>query len=409
MRYLILLNRKFPYESGESFLENEIDKISQHFDKILIFPSDKTKKSKMTRRIKSPNVHVITYHKLGAKQRNIEYLLRGIFREKDKSSKGARQWLYSGYFEAAADLQSKRVMKELMRFDFKSDDEIVLYSYWLFISAKVAIKLKELLRNDTKVKCISRAHNFDVYEEKKYLPQREVIIKNLDKIYACSQNGTNYLRCKYPSYAGKVTTSYLGTDDRGRCTKQPSRVFRMVSCSRVAPVKRLDLLIDALKILRGSDIKLSWTHIGGGELYEHIKKRVKKELDFMEVKLTGMVSNTKVCEYYRENYYDVFVNVSSAEGLPVSIMEAASFGIPTIATNVGGSSEIIEEGITGIILNAELEAEELVKALKLYMLKTSEEKNKEHKAVRKMWEERFQAKNNYAKFVQQINELVAGK
>jgi len=44
-----------------------------------------------------------------------------------------------------------------------------------------------------------------------------------------------------------------------------------------------------------------------------------------------------VLNYYASNPVDVFINTSSSEGLPVSIMEAMSFGIPVIATNVGGT------------------------------------------------------------------------
>jgi glycosyltransferase involved in cell wall biosynthesis len=46
-------------------------------------------------------------------------------------------------------------------------------------------------------------------------------------------------------------------------------------------------------------------------------------------------------EFYRKNHVDLFINVSETEGIPVSIMEAMSFGIPCIATNVGGVNEIV--------------------------------------------------------------------
>ncbi len=52
--------------------------------------------------------------------------------------------------------------------------------------------------------------------------------------------------------------------------------------------------------------------------------------------LRGGISNAEVFQFYRDNKVDLFVNASTSEGLPVSIMEAISFGIPSIATNVGG-------------------------------------------------------------------------
>ena len=405
MKYLILLNRKFPYESGETFLENEIDEISMFFDKVIIFPSDMTSKNRITRKIKSPNVEVIIFEKHSLKVRNLEYLMYGIFETKDSTAKGIKQKLYSGYFEAAADLQSKDIIRVLSQMHFQKEDEIIVYSYWLFITARVAINLKKYFGELSKVKCISRAHNFDIYEEKKFLPQRKFLLENLDAIFPCSENGSNYLKAKYPEYNDKIYTSYLGTYDYGRCDKMPSQTFKIISCSRVAPVKRLDLLIDSLKLLRSIGVSFSWTHLGGGELFEHIKARAYKELDFMEVNLPGMISNMQVYEYYKNNYYDVFVNVSSAEGLPVSIMEAASFGIPTIATDVGGSSEIVKNGITGYVLEPHFQTKQLADILKKFALKSSDERQLFHEETRKMWCKKFQAKQNYRKFVDQIEKI----
>ena len=49
---------------------------------------------------------------------------------------------------------------------------------------------------------------------------------------------------------------------------------------------------------------------------------------------------------------DVFVNPSYSEGLPTSVMEAASIGLPIIATDVGGTREIIADYKTGILIEA---------------------------------------------------------
>jgi L-malate glycosyltransferase len=54
---------------------------------------------------------------------------------------------------------------------------------------------------------------------------------------------------------------------------------------------------------------------------------------------------------------DVFVMPSVSEGLPNAVMEAMSAGVPVVATNVGGVSELVEDGVTGRLVPAEGEME----------------------------------------------------
>jgi len=51
------------------------------------------------------------------------------------------------------------------------------------------------------------------------------------------------------------------------------------------------------------------------------------------------------------NYTDIFVLPSVNEGLPRSILEASSMGVPTIATSAGGTAEIVQHGKTGLIID----------------------------------------------------------
>lgn len=51
-----------------------------------------------------------------------------------------------------------------------------------------------------------------------------------------------------------------------------------------------------------------------------------------------LLGNQLVYDFYRNNDVDVFVNLSESEGIPVSIIETISFGVPVVATDVGGNS-----------------------------------------------------------------------
>ncbi len=408
MNYLILLNRKFPYKSGEAFLENEIDEIAGGFDKIFIYPSDVCAADKLTRNIKSLNVEARVLEQETVKKRQFKYLLKGIKFISVSKERSIIKKILDAYFMAAADSQKVKILSDLKRIEFKQDDKIYIYSYWLYINAKVACLLKKYFQEHN-VKCVafSRAHRFDIYEEKRkfsFLPQRKTLLYELNHVYACSDDGTNYLKEHYSAYADKISTAYLGTYDHGIGKSDLQTKFRIVSCSRLSDVKRVYLIIEALKELKDSGIQLEWTHLGGGDLYDDIKKKAA-DLDWMEVHLDGAIANTEVYEHYHNVREDLFINVSSSEGLPVSIMEAISFGIPVVATDVGGTSEIVIDKISGTLLNVDFEPKELADCIKQYATMDMAEYEKLRKSTRKLWEKYYQAPANYNKFVKSIKEL----
>ena len=73
-------------------------------------------------------------------------------------------------------------------------------------------------------------------------------------------------------------------------------------------------------------------------------------------------TNEEVMEYYKNNLVDLFVNMSESEGLPVSMMEAMSFGVPVIAPDVGGIKEIVDEN-SGWLLSCENCSAEFVEVI----------------------------------------------
>lgn len=403
MRYLVILNRRFPFKYGEAFLENEVDEISKCFDRVIILPSDMTSRDEQTRVIKSSNVEVITYEESSLKKRQLSYCLGGLWDKKDSEAKGFRDWLYSGYFNHAVKLQCRNIYKAISKYNFNKEDTVVLYSYWLFISAKVAISLKEVLQQHTNVICVSRAHAFDIYEENRYLPERKEILQKIDAVLPCSDNGTRYLKSKYPECAGKIQTAYLGTYDKGTIKGSKCQgALKLVSCSRIAPEKRIDLIIESLKLLKDEDIAIEWTHIGGGPQLNELIQRAANELGFIKTHFTGSISNHEVYAHYMEDEYDLFLNTSSAEGLPVSIMEAISLGIPVVATDVGGTSEIVVDGISGTLISSDFKPSELAELISSYAKMDDIQYENLRISARRLWEEKFQAPVNYKKFAENI-------
>jgi glycosyltransferase involved in cell wall biosynthesis len=245
-----------------------------------------------------------------------------------------------------------------------------------------------------------RFHRTDLYEYAKndYIPFRKITLPHIDWFLPISEDGKMYLLENYSELVNpnKIKVCRLGVFDNGLNPKE-NAVFHLLSCSNLVSVKRVSLIVDALKL---TDVTLKWTHIGAGELYNSILEKAKGLNSNIEVNMLGILSNTEVINYYKSHHIDLFINVSKSEGVPVSIMEALSFGIPVFATSVGGTSEIVDEQV-GELLSPDITAKELATKIEQFVL-NSEKQNFRINA-RKRWEEMCNAKNNYLEFVNFLN------
>ena len=119
-------------------------------------------------------------------------------------------------------------------------------------------------------------------------------------------------------------------------------------------------------------------------------------------KLCGRLDNKEILRYYQREKIDCFVHVSEMEGLPVSIMEAESAGIPIVAADVGGINEQIEEN--GMLIPADSSSDDVANAL-LKVLTASEDARKKMRAEsRHIWERKFDAIKNARSYVESVCE-----
>ena len=267
-----------------------------------------------------------------------------------------------------------------------------------------AMLLRKELKTDNKI--ISRAHRYDLYEEfrkNKYIPCRELLIKNLDAVYPCSEDGTCYLQSRFPKYKNKIKTRFLGTLGCGQKKYNKEDELRIVSCSNVVPVKRLDLIVETLQHIL--DINIKWTHFGDGIMMNQIKEMSRELPENIKIDFRGNVKNSDLLEVYKNNQFDLFLNVSLSEGIPVSIMEALSFGIPCIATDVGGTKEIVIDGYNGWLLKKDFKEEQLVNIIRNYCNLNNEQILKLRECAYESWKEKYNAKKNYTTFVDKLQKI----
>ena len=184
---------------------------------------------------------------------------------------------------------------------------------------------------------------------------------------------------------------------------QPNRKRNiLVSCSNLIPLKRVSLIAASLQYVDGVD--LEWYHFGDGPKRAKIDKLAEiSRREGVKIHLMGEKSNDEILRWFEENAPNLFINVSTTEGIPVSIMEAMSFGTPVFATDVGGTSEIVSNE-NGKLLKPDITPEELGGMIQAFFLLNREDRLVFRSKARKTWKTKYNASVNYKQFVEEILE-----
>jgi glycosyltransferase involved in cell wall biosynthesis len=122
----------------------------------------------------------------------------------------------------------------------------------------------------------------------------------------------------------------------------------VIGCvARFERVKQLKLFVELCNIMIGkgmSDFKIIL--IGKGDTWGSVKELIKTKKLNRFFELPGYVDD--LTNWYSQ--FDIFILPSKSEDLSVSLIEASSYGIPSVAFKVGGNSEVIDDGITGYLV-----------------------------------------------------------
>ncbi len=402
-KILFFFTSSFPYGTGETFIENEINYLAKAFDKIVIISNDT--QNQQTREVPANTKLYRLPYALPKVQKLLAYknMVTRLFRQEFKIIRHTYQQKFTrGILNTMCQtLQKARFwtpqIKQIMQQEAEVRDQLYLYSYW---NNDIAFALARYKQQQPKVKAISRMHGWDVYFEANalgYLPFRSFIFEKLDAVYAISQKGKNYYKDWFPTLQDKIRISYLGTEPQGKNPENESPELQLLTISNSIAIKNLRVLIDALALL---ELPFHWTHFGDGNLqeslYQHAEALIPGQFSFK-----GRVPNAAIFKWLQANPVDLMLNVSLSEGIPVSLMEAMSLGIPCMATDVGGTAEIVNTK-NGFLLGAKPRPQELAARLKDFAQLAANEKEALRQEALKIWKEKFSAEKNYAAFLEQI-------
>jgi glycosyltransferase involved in cell wall biosynthesis len=124
----------------------------------------------------------------------------------------------------------------------------------------------------------------------------------------------------------------------------------IVCVARHVEVKNLGLLLQSCALLRARGVQFRCALIGDGPCRGELEER-RARLGLAElVEMPGPAEQKEVLAWWQRAA--VAALTSNSEGMPVSLMEAAACGVPAVATAVGGVPELIEDGVTGLLVPA---------------------------------------------------------
>jgi len=201
-----------------------------------------------------------------------------------------------------------------------------------------------------------------------YLPQFSSIIAT-SKLYAEASpilkahknrvvvipNGVDTQRFN-PDIPGREIRSKLGVD-RGKI------VLFVGALTQWHRYKCLDILMNALALLKKDAVRPHLLIVGGGELKTEYQNLADRLGILDHVKFAGDVANEELPEYYAASDVLVLPSKDKSEGFGLVLLEANAVGKPVIGTAVGGIPSVIRDGYNGFLVPPN-RPEELAHAIK---------------------------------------------
>lgn len=300
--------------------------------------------------------HIVTVSEYGGAQSVIANLLSAFAPDNETFI------LYGGEGEAWQDLDAKitrlKISKHRKKISLKdifplfrliyyrikyNPDIIHLHSSKMGILGRIAFSPKKIVLSMHGFDCIRMAH-------KKFIVVERIFQHRAARIVAVGGHDVNVLKIEGIDknvdmvYNGIMDYTKINFDEKDfrlvPTIKEIKQKYRsVIMCiARISGQKKFDLFVDIAKIM--PDDAFVW--IGNKEEMTGLPENIY---------CLGEASNA----HFYLKYADVFILPSNYEGLPISILEALSYSVPAVASDVGAISEVLD-GTNGFVVENTPEA-----------------------------------------------------
>lgn len=205
--------------------------------------------------------------------------------------------------------------------------------------------------------------------------QWQSLLRYADRIICVSRQLADSVASRFPWAAGKITVIHNGVDfsqfeSIKRDTASLRKNSRVISVASFDRVKGVDILLQAIALVVRKYPQISFMLVGESGTEDEALRTLATKLGIdASIEWRRNVPHAEIPALLARA--DLFVLPSRNEGLGLALLEAGATGLPTVATCVGGTPEVIESGRNGLLVPSE-DPDALANAI-LQMIEHSEQ------------------------------------
>lgn len=190
--------------------------------------------------------------------------------------------------------------------------------------------------------------------------------------------------CRFGNFENKIFVMYpvmdLRTDNAERLKESRNNSANILCVGNIRRNKGQIYLLQAMKYIKYNFKIVFAGLIKENDYMEQLKEYCVKNSMSDKVGFTGYVDKKKLSEEYKKA--DIFVLPTLKEGFGMTVLEAMSYGLPVVVSNIGAVSEIIENRVNGLLIEPE-KPESLSKAINEILEKPSFRKKLQKNAIKR--------------------------
>ena len=341
---IIIFTYAYPTGNSEdTFIKFELSKLSENFEKIEIIPT-KNFGRKFQFNKKNIEINLELSKKLNIKNLILFFFSRIIF------SLSFYNEIKKNIFKSKFFKKSKMIIMEMTQSEIafnwilknkmNNHTNQIFYSFWsnfLLITFRKLKKVKD-------IKTISRVLGSDLngfIKDDDFVPFKDIKFKSMDKIVLLNDYQKNKLQ-KY-NYNNQLEIAPLGVFPQKNIIDKVdlNEPITFISCGNLIEIKNNLLMIDFLnKFSEQANKKVKYIMIGSGILKNQILNKIS---NFNNIIFEYHEYVDNFIDFLNHNKVHFFLNFSSQEGMPFTIMESMSCGVPTIASNIPSNKYLVDK------------------------------------------------------------------